>query len=253
MRTSLGFADHHAFDFAWLALTVYALAVLSVRDDPLRDVRAWLAAAGVAVGVAGQTLAWEAGPLLLAPVGLYVAVRALLDVEAERSPLATNAPLLIGLVVGAAVAWVAHTDLGWHTELVASAPLLLLLGSVADLAAAELVHRLDLPTPVLAGVELLGLPVGFVVVQSVRPEYVARLERELPRLLAERNIAETQSLFRGDTFCSGSSSYWHCPTSSGRPSAPIAGRRGGRCLSSTGGGSSRSRAYRSGSSANSRR
>jgi dolichyl-diphosphooligosaccharide--protein glycosyltransferase len=163
-------------------------------------VRAWLAAAGVAVGVAGQTLAWEAGPLLLAPVGLYVAVRALLDVEAERSPLATNAPLLIGLVVGAAVAWVAHTDLGWHTELVASAPLLLLLGSVAVLAAAELVHRLDLPTPVLAGVELLGLPVGFVVVQSVRPEYVARLERELPRLLAERNIAETQSLFSGDTF-----------------------------------------------------
>ncbi|WP_246984080.1 STT3 domain-containing protein [Halorientalis marina] len=200
MRTSLGFADHHAFDYVWLALTVYALAVYSLRAGPLRDGKAWLAAAGVAVGVAGQTLAWEAGPLLLVPVGLYVAVRALLDIEAERSPLATNAPLLVGLVVGAAVAWVAHTDLGWHTELVASAPLLLLLGSVAVLAVAELVHRLDLPTPVLAGVELLGLPVGFVVVQSVRPDYVARLERQLTRLLAERNIAETQSLFSGDTF-----------------------------------------------------
>jgi len=200
IRTSLGFADHHAFDFVWIALTVYALAVLSLRDDPLRDATAWLAAAGVAVGVAGQTLAWEAGPLLLVPLGLYVAVRALLDVERGQSPLLANAPLAAGLLVSAGVTWVAHTDLGWHTELVASAPLLLLVGSVAVLVAAELVHRLGLPTPVLAGVELLGLPVGYVVVQSVGPEYVARLQTGLPRLLAERNIAETKGLFSGDTF-----------------------------------------------------
>ena len=200
IRTSLGFADHHAFDFVWIALTVYALAVLSMRDDPLKDATAWLAAAGVAVGVAGQTLAWEAGPLLLVPVGLYVAVRALLDVESGRSPVLTNAPLVVGLLVGAAVTWFAHTDLAWHTELVASAPLLLLVGSIGVFVVAELVHRLELPTPVLAGVELLGVPVGYVVVQSVRPDYVARLQNQLPRLLAERNIAETKALFSGDTF-----------------------------------------------------
>ena len=57
IRTSVGFADHHAFDYVFLVLTVYALVgiVQSANRPHLTD------ASLLAVGLAGQLLAWEAG------------------------------------------------------------------------------------------------------------------------------------------------------------------------------------------------
>ncbi|MFC7177000.1 STT3 domain-containing protein [Halosegnis marinus] len=72
MRTSLGFADHHAFDYIWLALVVLSMAVLIASAH--RSDQTILGVCGLGVGVAGQTLAWDASVLLLIPVGLTIAV-----------------------------------------------------------------------------------------------------------------------------------------------------------------------------------
>ncbi|MFC7173271.1 STT3 domain-containing protein [Haloplanus litoreus] len=59
-RTALGVADHHAFDYVWLALTVLVVVDLLTRHE--RDRRTWLGAGVLAVAVAAQTLSWEAAP-----------------------------------------------------------------------------------------------------------------------------------------------------------------------------------------------
>ncbi|MFC7177008.1 STT3 domain-containing protein [Halosegnis marinus] len=94
LRTSLGFADHHAFDYPWLGVTALSLVAL-VRGE-LRSGRTVFGTLGLAVGVTGQVLAWEAGPLLVVPVGLAVATLAVVWVRADRSPLRSGAPMLVG-------------------------------------------------------------------------------------------------------------------------------------------------------------
>ncbi|MFC7197222.1 STT3 domain-containing protein [Halosimplex aquaticum] len=59
-RTSLGFGDHHAFDYVWLMATVASLLWVVALDpeDPFARPVTW-AAGALGVAVAGQTLAWE--------------------------------------------------------------------------------------------------------------------------------------------------------------------------------------------------
>ena len=133
-RTSLGFADHHAFDYIWLTLTALALGVLLTGERDASDPTRWLAGLGLGLGVAGQVLAWDNGPLLVVPVGIVVAVTVMLDVRADRRPLAANTPLLAGLGIAGAVAFAAHSTVGWHTESVALIPALVFAGSVVVVA-----------------------------------------------------------------------------------------------------------------------
>ncbi|QLG61101.1 hypothetical protein [Halorarum salinum] len=212
-RTSLGFADHHAFDYPWLALTVLGIVIVAQEaqrldatvDDssglrgllPPKRAAAMLA---IGVGVGGQTLAWDASPLLIAPIGLYLAADALRAVRAGESPLPTSGPVLLGTILGAIIAWTAHTTVEWHTTLVASAPALVAIGGIGVLVAGELAYRLDQPAKVLAGIEGVGLVAGIVALTTLRPEYWARLTTGVTdRLLARRAIAETQGLF-GQSF-----------------------------------------------------
>jgi len=222
MRTSLGFADHHAFDYVWLLLTAYALArlertaVLPGRfggdsDDRAadrkrengpawRETGQWATAGGLGLAVTGQVLAWDASPLLLAPLGLYVAVRVLDDVRAGRSPVDTQAPLAGGVALGALLVHLVHTRVGWHSDTVAYAPALLLVGVVGVLGVGELAHRLDRSALELGGVEVAGAVVGVVGFRALFPAYWAEALDGLGRLTRRDSIAEVQSLLSGDAF-----------------------------------------------------
>jgi dolichyl-diphosphooligosaccharide--protein glycosyltransferase len=222
MRTSLGFADHHAFDYVWLILTAYALVRLDRTqvipgrfggdsDDRAadrkrengpawREAGQWATAGGLGLAVTGQVLAWDASPLLLAPLGLYVAVRVLDDVRAGRSPVDTQAPLAGGVALGALLVHLVHTRVGWHSDTVAYAPALLLVGVVGVLGVGELAHRLDRSALELGGVEVIGGAIGVVGFSALFPAYWAEALDGLGRLTRRDSIAEVQSLLSGDAF-----------------------------------------------------
>jgi len=209
MRTSLGFADHSPFDYAALGLTGLALAWLAREGH--REGR-WrpgpgLAAAGLlAVAVAAQSLAWDNSPILLAPLGAFLATDALQSVRAGTSPVRSGGPVVLGVFVAGGLTWAVHGWLGWHTTLVSSAPLLVAIGGVGVVALGELVHRLDrglegrleapLPTAGLGALEVVGLVAGGLALKAFRPDYWTRLTTSLQaKLLANKPIAEMAGLF----------------------------------------------------------
>ncbi|USZ67380.1 glycosyltransferase family 39 protein [Halorussus salilacus] len=197
-RTGLGFSDHHAFDYPWLAATAYALVRLADVDrEDLREPATWAFAGLLGVAVAGQVLAWEAGPLLVAAIGLYVAVRTVADVRAGRSSLAGNAPIAGGVALAAVLSHLAHTGFGWHSGVVAYSPALLLVGVVAVSLVGEAVHRAEMPAFVLGTTEVAGALGGLGIIQLFLPAYAAELNSRLDFLLFRTGIAENKSMFAG--------------------------------------------------------
>ncbi|MFW5956714.1 MAG: STT3 domain-containing protein, partial [Halorhabdus sp.] len=206
-RTGLGFADHHAFDYPWLALT--ALAVVSLARDgrperkansewKFRDGRTWAWALVLGVGVGGQTLAWDAGPLLLVPLALYALAVVPSWLRADRSPLIEGWPLVVGTGVGALLVVWAHVSFGWHTQAVVAAPALLVGGMVGVLALGEGARRVGASVRSVVGAEIGGLIVGVVVLWAAFPPFVAELDRGIDFLVSTGGIAETMSLVSGD-------------------------------------------------------
>jgi dolichyl-diphosphooligosaccharide--protein glycosyltransferase len=173
-RTALGVADHHAFDYVWLALT--ALAVIELLSRSERDRRTWLAAGGLAVGVAAQALAWEAAPLLLLPLAPGLALAALVEIRRPGPERLT--PIVAGLVAGAALAHLVHLLLGWQFEAVVYALDLLALGSVGLLALVVVVRRFDGSWTWLAAAEVV-LGIGAVVAVRRIPVVATELESGL--------------------------------------------------------------------------
>jgi len=194
VRTSLGFADHDGFDLLWLLSITLALVVLArQRSD---DRTNWAAAAGLGVGVAGQTMAWRGAPILLAPVGLYAAVVILDDVRADHSPLRASAGLLAGLALGGIVTVAAHLLLGWLPLFRAVTPALLWLGAVVLVGLAAVAHRLDWSarrfalTEGIAGVGSLAAMLAVPPLAGALSGFVTYFETT-----GTRNIAETVSMF----------------------------------------------------------
>ncbi|MDQ2071147.1 STT3 domain-containing protein [Haloarcula sp. NS06] len=202
-RTSLGFADHHAFDYPWLGLTALALVVAlttATNRTSLRRPQPWIAAVGIGVGIAGQVLAWEAGPLLVLPASLVVLGQTLLDVSNDRSALVKNAPVLAGVSLGAILAGGVHTVTGWQTALVASAPALLTVGTVVVIVTAEVARRFGGTAGQLAAVDIgLGV-VGLLVFRFGFTEQWGTFSRRLDTLFRSDAIAETYGLFNADAF-----------------------------------------------------
>ncbi|WP_135824050.1 STT3 domain-containing protein [Halorussus ruber] len=197
-RTGLGFADHHAFDYPWLALTALSLAALAdVNRERLLEVRTWVTASVLGVAVAGQVLAWEAGPLLIGALGVYVAVRTITDVRAGRSPVVTNTPILVGLAVATGLSYSAHVSFGWHTYLVAYSPALLFVSVAGISLIGEAVRQAEMPAFVLATAEVAGGLSGLALLNMFLPRYAWRLRYETTELLFNSGPAETQSIFAG--------------------------------------------------------
>ena len=195
-RTSLGFGDHHAFDYLWVTATVAVLAwtVTVETDDPFatENVRS-----GALLGLclAAQTLAWEGSPLLLLPVAGYLAVAVPFDVEADRPPLRANAPVLLGTGVAAVVVLSAHLALGWQRLEVAVVPVLLVAGGLGVAGVGEFVRRRELSPRAVAATEVGGPVVGLVVLSIVLPSLVQDLVSGILFLLFDSNIAEKESAF----------------------------------------------------------
>lgn len=203
-RTAVGFADHHAFDYVWLAITAVAVVALLQRTsggngDDRRIVTAWTVALGgvVAVGVAGQVLAWNAGPLLLLPLALYGVVRVTAAVDAGESPLA-DLPLIVAVGLGGLLAVAVHTALDWQDFHVVATPLLLAAGLAAVLGMGELAYRRGFSARLTAGLIAVAGGVVFALAYTVVPEFGAEFTQELDRLVqagSVEGIAETASLF----------------------------------------------------------
>ncbi len=198
-RTSLGFADHHPFDYLWLGLTVLGLVVLAhgARDDgPVLALPTTGGASILAIGIAGQALAWDNSPIILAALGPYIALEALRSVNADESPLRTIGPVLTGVLVASVAVWSVHDWLGWHTTLVASAPILVAIGGIGVVSVAVFCRQRNLPVIGLAFAEALIITVAAVALRALRPEYWSRLVTSIEsRLLAPRPIAEVNSIF----------------------------------------------------------
>ncbi|WP_302081622.1 STT3 domain-containing protein [Salinibaculum rarum] len=198
-RTSLGYADHHAFDYVWLVLTALALAVLLTGQRDNADPTRWFAATGLGIGVAGQVLAWDNGPLLVVPVAAVVVFGVLLDVRDDRQPLVSNVPLLAGLALAAVLAYAVHTTAGWHSTTVAAVPALLFVGSVAVVVVGEAAARLERSVRELAVVELVAGGGTIAAVVVFLPDIWGELQGGIDTILRSDNIAEVQSLFSADT------------------------------------------------------
>ncbi|MFC4357713.1 LamG-like jellyroll fold domain-containing protein [Halobium salinum] len=171
-RTSLGFADHHAFDYVWLALTVVALVYALTREVGGSKGRrvGLLATVALGVGISAQLLAWDAGALLVLPVGGAVALASVSAVRADESPLETLWPVAAGAGLGAVLTFLTHLGLGWQSTTLASVSAVLFGGAVICVAAGEVASRRGLGYRSAVGIEgvaVLGL-VGayFLVVPS---------------------------------------------------------------------------------------
>ncbi|ELZ23696.1 Laminin G sub domain 2 [Halosimplex carlsbadense 2-9-1] len=195
-RTGLGFADHHAFDYPWLALTV--LAAVSVVGRDILERRTWAWVGALAVGVAGQMLAWDAGPLLLVPLGLFALGLVPSVLRDGGSPLRAGRPLLAGVSMGTFVAVLAHISLGWHTPAVIVAPVLLSVGIAGLLVLGEGARRAEVSSRLVVGVSVVGLVLGIVALWSLVPVFATELERGMDFLLTTEGIAETTSIVSGD-------------------------------------------------------
>lgn len=189
-RTSVGFADHHAFDFLWLALTGYCLLVVLTRRE--RDASPWPAAVGLGVGVAGQVLAWAAGPLLVVPVAVVLLAGAVVRLR-DRTIVPSLAPAVAGLGLGAALTLLAHAGLGWHELPVVATTWLLFAGGLGLLALTTVARRRDLPWAVSLAPIALALLGGLLALVLV-PELSARVASGLELLVRETPIGEMSTL-----------------------------------------------------------
>jgi hypothetical protein len=205
-RSGLGYADHHAFDYVWLSMTA-AGAVRLVRTAPTRaavtDRRtlAWAGLSGLAI--AGQLLAWDAGPLLLFPLALYIPFAALIAAERGERTALVLAPLAVAFAVAAVLTVGVHLALDWQTTVVAFTPTLLLAGTAAVAAVGTVVERVDLPfsrVRVVAAAEASGTFVALAILATVLSSFGDLLLRRLGQVGTRGDIVEANSLFATRTF-----------------------------------------------------
>lgn len=148
-RTALGGADHHAFDYLWHALTLYAVVALLARDSHDRRGRRTRPFADLQeFAVAGQALAWEAAPLLLVPLALVVFV------ELRRGTPKRPAPVVAVLIAAAALVASVHAFLEWMDPAVPVAIAALALGGMGLLWDAVTIDHVDSNWTWLVAVEL---------------------------------------------------------------------------------------------------
>ncbi|SDG29394.1 LamG-like jellyroll fold domain-containing protein [Halorientalis regularis] len=199
-RTSLGFADHHAFDYVWLAATVYGLVVTAgtTRDIGLPD-RTTAGLTMLVLGIFGQIYAWHGGPILLVPLGICLFVLPLGDLKAGRNPLQANRGLLGALAVAAVLTLAVHVAVEWGTLVRALIPTLIAFFGVVSVGLAWRLSKSGYGTRQVALVEVGVGTLIFGVVWAAIPQFQTVLG-DLAAYFSrtnETNIAETLSLFSG--------------------------------------------------------
>ncbi|MCU4718186.1 hypothetical protein [Halapricum hydrolyticum] len=191
-RTSIGFADHHAFDYVFLALTVYALLGIVHGPDRSGPGGTGSDVALLAVGLAGQLLAWEAGPLLVVPLAFAIGLCGV--ATAARDSVRPLSSLVAGVAWGTVLTGLAHVGFGWQDTVVVLAAGTLFAGSLGVLSIASVCQRLDRSWILTAILEVGLVVLGLAVLFSAFPDAGHALERGIDRLLHDTRIGEMSSL-----------------------------------------------------------
>ena len=205
-RTALGFGDHHAFDYVWLAVTALAVLIVATERVSLAErslgisPRGWVAIGVGGIGIAAQSAAWRGGPLLILPIAIYAVARTALDVRDHTDPLSNNGPLVLLVAVGALLTLVAHLGFNWLEPARAFAPALLFVGVVGVVGFAEVVRRLGLPAWTTVAGEVVGLLCTVFVLPRVFPPIAGASTAAVRyfQTYGGSGIAETRSLFSGE-------------------------------------------------------
>lgn len=203
-RTALGFGDHHAFDYLWLTVTLFAVVVVAgTRHDRrswLRSRPIQLAFIGGGLAITAQLAAWRGSPLYLVPIALYAFARSLLDLNRDSDPIAGSAPLVAMLAVGTVATVAVHLAFGWLQPYRVIAPALVLAGTLVVVVVATVAWRRNIDVRTVLVVDGVGGAVAATLawvaiptVSSALGEFVGYLSR-----YGASGIAETQSLFAGN-------------------------------------------------------
>ena len=202
-RSALGFGDHHAFDYVLVALAVFGLVLLIDADDDWRVItlRRMVGLIALASAVAGHVHAWRGGPLLLIPLAVYIVVRAVSDVRADRSSVHENMWTLTALSVAAVLALAVHAVLGWSGFYRAVAPALLLGGSILVVGIGVAAYHFDTRGRTVLGAEFAGGVVTALVIWFSMPNVRDAVLRGFGYFArtGQSRITETYSLFRPET------------------------------------------------------
>jgi len=191
-RTGLGYADHHAFDYLWLTLTVYGLIGVVTTADT--DSRRWWFSGVLGISVGAQALAWEAGALLLVPLAVAIAIAG--PVLLRDDCLSRLDPIVAGLGVSTLLALLGHVGLGWQSTATAAVPPTLFVGSITVYVVAQLGRRVERRARDLLAIEAGGVVViSLVVTQS--DLFAGALDAGFGQLFVSTTIAETTALGSG--------------------------------------------------------
>ncbi|NGM69076.1 MFS transporter [Natronolimnobius sp. AArcel1] len=213
--TSVGFLEHRPYQYFWLGVTLLGLCWIAVdlqrrrahTDSARAAVRAhlerpgtWLAAGAFGIALALSAHAWGGSALMFIPVAGYVGLKVALDARNGISPLLANLPVLVGLVVSAAVAGFLHLRWGWHEPFTAIVPVLVVVGAVVVAGLGELWALLEWPTSGLVGLEAVTAVVGLVAFHSLRPDEWAQLRERADDVFFREHHGATEigSLFAAE-------------------------------------------------------
>jgi dolichyl-diphosphooligosaccharide--protein glycosyltransferase len=200
MRTGLGFADHHAFEYIWLSLTVLLLVELVRARQKDDHAQQWYLAVAIGLALGLQSVSWIGSPLYIIPFGVYAWASITLSLD-DPDLLDRTTPLAVALAVASLVAVGLHLTFGWQTGVVYVVPAI--LGGVLGLAvAAVIVRRLALlrQKVVFAGGAAIAGVLAVIGI-SLYSLYVSRIgivDRALHRFVFDTAVvAESMSLFTG--------------------------------------------------------
>jgi len=212
LYAGIGFFDHHAIDYVWVAGMAATLIWLA-RDverraadntatplyDHLRAIRTWIIAGCFGLTIIAAVFSWNGSPVLLTGVAAYVFLRAGSDVRAGISPVGTALPVAGGLAFATGVSHWLHTTAGWQEPAVAYSPALVLGGvTVVTLfgAITAWVGRISVRAYLAA--TIVGTA-GFVgLIQAQYPAVVNRLLQRGDIVVTGREIAESRRLITAD-------------------------------------------------------
>jgi dolichyl-diphosphooligosaccharide--protein glycosyltransferase len=204
--TTLGFGDHHAFDYLLLTLAAFALVMSTEQRSDRTGWRAahtrsaWGWALALGGILAAQNAAWRGGPLLVAAVGVYAVARTLSDVRQSLSPVLGMAPIIAATMTATVITAALHYSLGWLPTYRLLAPAGLLFGILAVVSVGELGRRGDFSTAQTAtgtvgaiGVVSIGLVKFVPSVNDTLSLAIAYFSRT-----GSSSITETSSLFAAE-------------------------------------------------------
>jgi dolichyl-diphosphooligosaccharide--protein glycosyltransferase len=212
LYAGIGFFDHHAIDYVWVAGMAATLIWLA-RDveqrmiantaapvyDHLRAVSTWIIAGCFGLTIVAAVFSWNGSPVLLTGVAAYVFFKTGSDVRAGVSPVGTALPVAGGLAFATGVSHWLHATAGWQEPAVAYSPALVLGGLIVVTLFGTITARVsEISVRAYLVATIVGTT-GFVgFIQAQYPAVVNRLLQRGDIVVTGREIAESRRLITAD-------------------------------------------------------